>query len=84
MKLKRNKVYINESLCLSYKCILVKCNSLVKKKYITWLYTVNGKIKIIYEANNGNVTSVVNHEADQLEIFGKDIVDEKNNERTTY
>ena len=72
-KLKTNKIYVNESLCPSYKRILGKCNALLKKKYITSFYTVNGKIKITYETNNGNVTSMVNHEEDLLEIFGKDI-----------
>ena len=71
-KLKTNKVYVNESLCPSYRHILGKCNALLKKKYIMSFYTVNGKIKITYKANNGNVTSVVNHK-DLLEIFGKDI-----------
>ena len=71
-KLKTNKIYVNESLCPSYKRILSKCNALLKKKYITSFYTINGKIKITCKANNGNVTSVVNHE-DLLEIFGKDI-----------
>ena len=74
-KLKTNKVYVNESLCPSYKCIITKCNALLKKKYIASFYTINGKIKITYEANNGIVTSVVNHEEDLLEIFTKDIVD---------
>ena len=44
-------------------------------------YTVNRKIKITYEANNGNVISVVNYKGNLLEIFGKDIVDEMNYER---
>ena len=76
-KLKTSKVYANESLCPSYKRIIGKCNALLKKKYIASFYTV----KIAYEANNGNVTSVVYHEEDLLEIFGKDIVDEINYER---
>ena len=80
-KSKTNKVYVNKSLCPSYKRILDKCNELLKKKYIVSFYTVNGKIKITYEPNNGIVTSVVNHEEDLLEIFGKDIVDEINYER---
>ena len=80
-KLQTNKLYVNESLCPSYKRILSKCNALLKKKFITLFYTVNGKIKITYEANNGNVTSVVNHEEDLLEIFGKDIMDEINYEK---
>ena len=63
-----------KSLCPNYKGILGKCNSLLKKKYLTSFCTVNGKIKTIYGANNGNVASVVNHEADLEEIFGKDIV----------
>lgn len=41
-------------------------------------YTVNEKIKITCETNDG---SVVNHEADLLKSFGKDIVHEINNER---
>ena len=53
-KLKTNKVYVNESLCPSYKRILGKCNAVLKKKYITSFCTINGKMKITYEANNGN------------------------------
>ena len=79
--MKTNKVYVIESLYPSYKRILGKCNALLKKKYIASFYAVNGKIKITYEANNGIVASVVNHEVDLLEIFGKDIVDEINYER---
>ena len=77
--MKTNKVYVNESLCPSYK--LGKCNELLRKKYIASFYTVNRKIKITYEANNGNVISVVNHKGNLLEIFDKDIVDEMNYER---
>ena len=79
--MKANKVYVNEYLCPSYKRMLSKCNALLKKKYIASFYTVNGKIKITCEANNGNVTSVLNHEEDLLEILGKDITDEINYER---
>ena len=80
-KSRTNKVYVNKSPCPSYKRILDKCNALLNQKYITSFYTVNGKIKIIYEANNGTITSVVNHEADLLEIFGKGVVNEINNEK---
>ena len=61
--------------------VLRKFNALLKKKYLTLFYTVNVKTKIIYEANKRNVTSVVNDKANLLEIFGKDMVDEINNER---
>ena len=64
--------------------LLGKCNALLKKKYITSFHTVNGKIKITYEANNGNVTSLVNHEEDLLKIFGKDVIDEINYERAAH
>lgn len=37
---------------------------------------MNGKIKVIYQSNNGNAANVVNHRADLFEIFGKGIVDE--------
>ena len=53
---------------------------ITEKEYITLFYTVNRKTKITYEANNGNVTSVVNHE-EMLEILGKNIMDEINYER---
>ena len=61
--------------------VLRKFNALLKKKYLTLFYTVNVKTKIIYEANKRNVTSVVNDKANLVEIFGKDMVDEINNER---
>ena len=61
--------------------VLRKFNALLKKKYLTLFYTVNLKTKIIYEANKDNVTSVVNDKANLVEIFGKDMVDEINNER---
>ena len=61
--------------------VLRKFNALLKKKYLTLFYTVNVKTKIIYEANKGNVTSVVNDKANLVKIFGKDMVDEINNER---
>ena len=61
--------------------VLRKFNALLKKKYLTLFYTVNVKTEIIYEANKRNVTSVVNDKANLLEIFGKDMVDEINNER---
>ena len=80
-KFKTNKIYVNESLCPSYKRILGKCNALLKKKYIASFYTVKRKIRMTYEANNGIATSVVNHEEDLLEIFGKGIVDQINYER---
>ena len=81
-KFKTNKIYVSESLCPSYKRILGKCNVLLKKKYIASFYTINRKIRMTYEANNGIATSVVNHEEDLLEIFGKGIADEINYERT--
>ena len=65
-KLKTNKVYVNESLCPSFKRILGKCSALLKEKCITSFYTVNGKIKITYKAKLANVTSAVNHEEDLL------------------
>ena len=80
-KLKTNKVYVNESLCPSFKRILGKCNALLKEKCITSFHTVNGKIKITYKAKLANVTSVVNHEEDLLQIFSKEIMDEMNYER---
>ena len=80
-KLKTNKVFVNESLSPNYKRILGKCNPLLKNKYIASFYTINEKMKITYDAKNGIVTSVVNHEENMLDIFGKGIVDEINYER---
>ena len=73
---KANKVYVKEPLCPSHKRILGKCNSLLKIKYIAPFYTVKVKVKIKYEANNGNVSSVANQEADLVEIIGEEIADE--------
>ena len=44
-KLNTNEVYLNESLCPSYKRVLGKCNELLKKKYITSLPST-GKSKL--------------------------------------
>lgn len=70
-KLTINKRFLHELLYLNYKCILGKCNSLLKKKDITSFYTINGKCRIIYEVNIGNITSVVNHEVDLATISEK-------------
>ena len=51
-------------------------NSLLKRRYIKFFYTMNGKIKVICQSHNGNAANVVNHGADLFEIFGKGIVDE--------
>ena len=51
-----------------------KCNTLRKMEHILSFYSINGKIMIEYEANNGNVTEVITHENDLREIFGEDLM----------
>ena len=70
-KLTIKRRFLHELLYLNYKCILGKCNSLLKKKDITSFSTINRKCRIIYEINIGNITSVVNHEVDLATISEK-------------
>ena len=48
-KLRSNKIYVNNSLCLAFRKLLGKCNSLHKIKKLNLFYTINGKIKIRFQ-----------------------------------
>ena len=39
------EIYGNESLCPPHRKLLGKCNALLKRKYISNFYSVNGKMK---------------------------------------
>ena len=77
-KLRSKKVYVNESLCGTYRKLLGKCNALQRKKYLTSFYTINGKLKIKYDNN----IEEISHENDLKEIFGEAIVNEINAEHS--
>ena len=62
------------NLCPAQKCILSKCNTLLKKKYVNTFYTINGKVKIKYGCRNGQETTEISHEKDLIEVFVIDIM----------
>ena len=69
-KLKSTKIHVNESLYPYYCKLLGKCNSLLKRNLLKSLNTINGKLKIKYDLDSGEVSVVIAHEEDLLEIFG--------------
>ena len=69
-KLKSTKINVNESLYPYYCKLLGKCNSLLKRNLLKSLNTINGKLKIKYDLDSGEVSVVITHEEDLLEIFG--------------
>ena len=72
------KVYINESLCGPFRYLMGKCNSLFKRKHISGFYTINGCVKIILLAAEGDtegVTAPVSHIQDLYYLFGTDLID---------
>ena len=77
-KLKSRKIYVNETLCRTYRKLLGKCNALQKKKHMTSFYTINGKIKKKYD----DQTEEISHENDLIEIFGEAIIKEINEEHS--
>ena len=72
--LKSTKRYVNESLCPYYCKLLGKCNSLLKKNQLKYFYTINGKLKISYDSHSGEVSAVITHNRDLLEIFGSEMM----------
>ena len=72
--LKSTKIYVNGSLCPYYCKLLGKCNSLLKKNQLKYFYTINGKLKINYDLHSGEVSAVITHDGDLLEIFGSEMM----------
>jgi len=66
------KIYVNESLCNTYKRLMGQCNRLFKSKQIAGNYVFNGKI-IIKKLNEES--TIIQHEEDLVNLFGKDIID---------
>ena len=62
-RLKTQKIYVNESLCPPYRNLLGKCNALLKRKYISNFYSVNGKLKIKRGPTDDRATEI-KHEDD--------------------
>ena len=67
-------MYVNESLCPYCRKLLGKCNSPLKKNQLKSFYTINSKLKIKYDSNSGEVSAVITHDEDLLEIFGSEIM----------
>ena len=63
---------MNESLCPYYLKLLGKCNSLMKKNQLKSIYTINGKLKVKYDLDSGEVSAVITNDEDLLEIFGSE------------
>ena len=76
-RLKTQKIYVNESLCPPYRNLLGKYNVLLKRKYISNFYSVNGKLKIKRGPTDDRATEI-KHEDDLWQIFGNEIIDEIN------
>ena len=57
----------------SYRKLLGKCNTLLKRKYILNFYSVNGKLKIKRGPADDRATDV-KHEDDLRQIFGNEII----------
>ena len=75
-KLNAQKIYVNESLCRPYRQLLGKCNALFKKKQLTSFYTVNGKLKIVYDNDNTEEVAVISHVQDLYDIFDEEVMAE--------
>ena len=76
-RLKTQNIYVNESLCPPYWKLLGKCNALLKRKYISNLCLVNGKLKIKRGPTDDRATDI-KHEDDLRQIFGDEIINEIN------
>ena len=77
-KLGSQKIYVNKSLCPAYRKLMGKCNSLLKKGYITSFYTINGKLKINLNEEENAIT--ISHQQDLLDKFGEDTMNQIDNE----
>ena len=75
-KLKSQKIYVNESLCRPYRQLLGKCNALFKKEHLNSFYTINRKLKIAYDGDNGEEATVISHVQDLYDIFDEEIMAE--------
>ena len=44
------------------------------KNQLKYFYTINGKLKISYDSHSGEVSAVITHNGDLLEIFGSEMM----------
>ena len=65
---------MNESLCPDYWKLIGKCNRLLKKNLLKSFYTINGKLKIKYNWDDGEFSAVITHGEDMLEVFRIEIM----------
>ena len=68
-RLKTQKICVNESLCPPYQKLLGKCNAILKRKYISNFYSVNGKLKIKPGCTDSRATDT-KHDDGLQQIFG--------------
>ena len=75
----KGKIYINESLCPTYKKLYGICNSLFKANKISSFYVINGSInvKLAEGAAGGGITSI-SHLNDLYNLFGVECIDDIN------
>ena len=71
---------MDESLCSYCRKLLGKYNSLLKKNQHKFFYTINGKLKIKYDSDSGDVSVVITHDENLLETFGSKIMSRGENE----
>ena len=75
-KFESTKIYVNEPLWSHYRKLLGKCNCLLKKNQLNYFYTVNGKLEIKYDLEDGEVSAVITHGENMPEIFGVEMMKE--------
>ena len=49
----------------------------IAKNQLKPFYTINGKLKIKYDADSGKVSAVISHGEDLLEILGSEMMSQK-------
>ena len=82
-KSRGNKIYVNQCLRPASRQLLGKSNSLRKEKKLNLFYTMNSKIKIRLKRENGEVNTKINYEADLVDIFGAELINNINKERNS-
>ena len=69
----RGKIYINESLCPTYRRLFGVCNALYRKKQLTSSYTLNGSIMVCRE--EGGEKKAIGHINDLKGMFEEGVVE---------
>ena len=67
-----SRIYVNESLCKSYRKLFGICNSLYKSKLIKSNFVMNGKLFV--ESTDGS-KKIIGHLADIIKLVGREKVE---------